>query len=212
MVEKKKKNAYHHGNLRPALINAGLEILSKDGISGLSIRKAARWAGVSHTAPYRHFQSKHDLIDAIAEEGFRMLTDALNGVLSKEYPTYFDRLAAAGTAYVTFARTYPSHLHVMFSKERKRIIPETLSERTPTNAFAPILEIIKKGQNQGFIRRDKSSYFLALTYWTVMHGLSGILNEEQLLGTTKTDAELAKQLMEVAFFGSGADGSESDIG
>ena len=64
---------YHHGDLKNALIQAGVKILSKEGISGLSLRKVARQAGVSHAAPYAHFADKQALIAAISTEGYKQL-------------------------------------------------------------------------------------------------------------------------------------------
>src|SRR5215467_776183 len=61
---------YHHGDLRAALIRAGLAILAEEGVQALTLRAAARRAGVSHNAPYRHFADKEALLAAIAEEGF----------------------------------------------------------------------------------------------------------------------------------------------
>jgi AcrR family transcriptional regulator len=73
-VPRKRPDAYQHGDLRPALIQAGLKLLTEGGTRSLSLRAAAQLAGVSHAAPYRHFRDKDALVAAIAEEGFRLLT------------------------------------------------------------------------------------------------------------------------------------------
>ncbi len=75
-----KKKTYHHGDLKNALIKAGVEILAKDGVSGLSLRKVALRAGVSHSAPYSHFADKQALIAAISTEGFRQLYEKVSMV------------------------------------------------------------------------------------------------------------------------------------
>ena len=67
------KKSYHHGDLKNALIKAGIEILAQEGVGELSLRKVAQKAGVSHTAPYAHFTDKQALIAAISTEGFRLL-------------------------------------------------------------------------------------------------------------------------------------------
>ena len=68
---------YHHGDLRDALIRAGLEILENEDAHALSLRKVARQAGVSHAAPYRHFEDKNSLLSAIATQGFQLLSAAM---------------------------------------------------------------------------------------------------------------------------------------
>src|SRR6185436_10216828 len=73
-VQRKRADAYQHGDLRHALIQAGLKLLGEGGLPALSLRAAAQLAGVSHAAPYRHFKDKDALVAAIAEEGFRLPT------------------------------------------------------------------------------------------------------------------------------------------
>ena len=78
-----KKKTYHHGDLKNALIRAGVDILAKDGVTGLSLRKVALKAGVSHSAPYAHFADKQALIAAISTEGFRQLYERVSRVTEK---------------------------------------------------------------------------------------------------------------------------------
>src|SRR3954465_9962216 len=76
-VQRKPRDAYQHGDLRHALIQAGLKLLGEHGAAGLSLRAAAELAGVSHAAPYRHFRDKNALVAAIAEEGYKLLTRSM---------------------------------------------------------------------------------------------------------------------------------------
>src|SRR5579885_21125 len=71
------RKTYHHGNLREALIEASLDLIAESGPKALTLREAARRAGVSHNAPYRHFQDKDDLLAAVAAQGFRELNQAM---------------------------------------------------------------------------------------------------------------------------------------
>lgn len=99
-------NDYHHGDLRRALIAAGLTILEADGSDALSLREVARRAGVSHNAPYRHFADREALLAAIAAAGFEQWGDAMTA-------TGGDRLEI-GVAYVKFAVDHPQLFDLMF--------------------------------------------------------------------------------------------------
>ena len=93
-VARKPAHAYQHGNLREALIQAGLKLLGEAGVQGLSLRAAAQLAGVSHAAPYRHFKDKDALVAAVAEQGFRLLTAAPCATSSRAAPPRAPRASA----------------------------------------------------------------------------------------------------------------------
>ena len=104
-----RKRPYHHGDLRETLLAASLRVIETDGVEGLSLREAARRAGVTHGAPYHHFRDKADLLDALAEEGFGRLRDLMQA--SRALRTRPDeRLAVIGLAYVRFAVENPGFL------------------------------------------------------------------------------------------------------
>ena len=106
-------NAYHHGDLRGALIEAGLAILAEAGDpAALSLREAARRAGVSAMAPYRHFPDKGALLAAIAGVGFQRLAAAQIEADAHDDPAA--ALTAQGIAYVAFARAEPALFRLMF--------------------------------------------------------------------------------------------------
>lgn len=108
---------YHHGDLRRTLLEAAAASIETDGVDALSLRQLARDAGVSHAAPSRHFRDKQALLDALAEDGFRRLSDALEQATDGEATTSeavraeFEALAMA---YVGFALTQPTLLTLMF--------------------------------------------------------------------------------------------------
>jgi AcrR family transcriptional regulator len=100
---------YHHGNLKEALLRAALELIAKKGPAGFTFAEAARWAGVSPAAPYRHFRDRDELLANIALRGFQQFEAALAKAWNDGRPdpmTAFDRL---GKAYLAFARTEPAY-------------------------------------------------------------------------------------------------------
>ncbi|MEU1123069.1 TetR/AcrR family transcriptional regulator [Streptomyces sp. NPDC005899] len=100
--------AYHHGDLRRAVLTAALDTIAADGPDALSLRSLARRAGVSHSAPAHHFKDRTGLLTAVAAEGYALLADALT-----EAPDLRER----GVAYVRFAIGHPAHFQVMFRPE-----------------------------------------------------------------------------------------------
>jgi AcrR family transcriptional regulator len=104
---------YHHGDLSRALVDAGRRILEAEGPAALSLRAVAREAGVSPAAPYHHFKDKSELLDAIAEEGWRELGAAIaDGRAAIEDPRM--ALTEIGVAYVRFARRNPALYRLMY--------------------------------------------------------------------------------------------------
>lgn len=104
---------YHHGDLSRALVTAGRRILESEGAAALSLRAVAREAGVSPAAPYHHFKDKGELLDAVAEEGWRELGEAIaRGRAEAQNPR--SALTEIGVAYVTFARQNPALYRLMY--------------------------------------------------------------------------------------------------
>src|SRR5881628_3792693 len=107
---------YHHGDLPRALLDAALHIVETRGTAALTLRAAARSAGVSQAAPYRHFTNKEAILAAVAEEGFRSLMTAIRqATAAGDGP--LGRLRGVGIGYVTFATSHPSHFRVIFGRE-----------------------------------------------------------------------------------------------
>ena len=120
-VTKKAPDAYQHGDLREALIDAGVKLLMEGGADALSLRGAAQLAGVSHAAPYRHYKDKDALIAAIAERGFRLLTAKMRSHLEASGARKADRkLVALGVGYVMFGMEHPAYLQLIFGGFRSR--------------------------------------------------------------------------------------------
>ena len=118
---------YHHGDLRRALVDAARRLLESEGPTALSLRAVAREAGVSPAAPYHHFKDKAELLDAVAQEGW----DVLSGLMSeaKNGAEGLQQLTALGIAYVCFARDNPALYRVMYDAARdKEALPMDVQE------------------------------------------------------------------------------------
>ncbi len=179
MVSRKKPGPYHHGDLRHALIQVALNLVSEKGIAGLTLRETARLAGVSQAAPYRHFVDKNALLLAVAEEGFRAMHRQIVETLRTAPPDVASRLSAIGVGYVTFAVDHPAHFRIMFAQELARGTASPTAEETAMAAFKELAEEILKGQAVGALRQEEP-LALALACWSIAHGLAGILIERLL--------------------------------
>ena len=174
-----KKRTYHHGDLKNALIKAGVEILAKDGVSGLSLRKVAMKAGVSHAAPYAHFADKQALIAAISTEGFRQLYERVSGVAEKYQNQPEKQLVEVAWAYVQFAMDDRDRFKVMFSGvlEKEKEYPDFVTESQRN--FQLVKMIVEANQASGRLRSGDSA-LVALSAWGIIHGFIMLMLEGQI--------------------------------
>ena len=105
--------AYHHGNLRAAIVEATVKLVEERGAEHVTVREAARRAGVSSGAPFRHFPTKTALMTAVAEEGMVRLVEAIDHGLAQSDANPFARLSAMAGAYFTWAVQNPTHYRVL---------------------------------------------------------------------------------------------------
>ena len=108
------KRGYHHGNLREALIEAALELIEEKGPTGFTLSEAAKQAGVTPAAVYRHFAGREDLIAEIARQGYGIFGDLMDYAYQSGQPSALASFEATGRAYLAFARKYPGHYVAMF--------------------------------------------------------------------------------------------------
>ncbi|MGR3322073.1 MAG: TetR/AcrR family transcriptional regulator [Pseudooceanicola sp.] len=109
-----KKRGYHHGNLRQALVDAALELIEAKGPTGFTLSEAAKQAGVTPAAVYRHFEGREDLIAEAARQGYEIFADLMQYAYDKGQPSALASFEATGRAYLAFARKYPGHYIAMF--------------------------------------------------------------------------------------------------
>lgn len=108
------RKGYHHGNLREALVDAVLKLISEKGPNGFSFAEAARRAGVSPAAPYRHFKDRDALMAETAKRGFDLFADALERAWNGGAPSPLSSFEAVERAYLNFARREPAYFAAMF--------------------------------------------------------------------------------------------------
>jgi AcrR family transcriptional regulator len=177
-----RKKSYHHGDLKNALIKAGADILSKEGVSALSLRKVAQKAGVSHAAPYAHFTDKQALIAAISTEGYKKLYEKIAQVAEQYRSDPLRRLVEASWAYVQFALDEPDHFKVTLSGmiEKEQDYPAFVE--TARQTFSLVVDVVAQCQQAGILRKGAAD-LTAVGVWALIHGFVTLLLENQISHT-----------------------------
>lgn len=153
---------YHHGDLRAACLRAARELLEENGSAGLSLRATARRAGVSPTAPYRHYADREALVSAVAAEGYRELAEQL--AAAHRSPSTADDLAAVAVAYVRFALDHPALFRAMFAE------PCDPGDVDRAAATAAIAEYVGTIVRHAFPGAEPAAMSTAV--WALVHGLA----------------------------------------
>lgn len=165
----KKRKPYHHGNLREALLQAAIALIADVGPIAFTLREVARRAGVSHNAPYRHFRDKDDLMTAVATEGYRELTAAMQEAARKQTRA-LDCLKHAGLAYIEFALRRPEHFAVMFDAPYSGE-SHAESNDAAKEAFTTLVAVVKGAQQAGELAPGDAVEYAYLA-WTMVHGVA----------------------------------------
>ena len=152
---------YHHGDLRAAMLAAAGRIIEKEGLAGLSVREAARRAGVSHNAPYRHFPEREALLAALAGEGFALLQKSLENRAGREL----------GEAYVRFALEHPQRFRLMFGGA----LPSEKYPELQKQARATFARL-----QSAFAGLGSEADFAAAAAWSLVHGLAHLILDGHL--------------------------------
>ncbi len=167
------RKAYHHGNLKEALIAAALDLISQKGAAGFTFAEAARQAGVSPAAPYRHYRDRDMLMADVAKRGFELFADRLARAWNDGKPRPIDALKRMGGAYLTFAREEPSYYAAMFESG----VPmgdhpdcRAASDRafqTLKLACDAVIAAMRDG-------RKPPALMMALHVWSISHGIASL--------------------------------------
>jgi AcrR family transcriptional regulator len=164
---------YHHGNLKEALIRAALELIAEKGPAGFTFAEAARWAGVSPAAPYRHFRDRDELLADVARRGFEQFATALEAAWDGGRPDPMTAFERTGKAYLAFARTEPSYYSAMFEAG----VPlEANPELTAAGdrAFAVIRSASERLIERLPAGQRPPALMVALHIWSMSHGIASL--------------------------------------
>ena len=175
----KPERAYHHGDLRNALIDAGLTALEAHDASELSLRALARELGVSANAVYRHFADKDALLSALAAEGFRRFAaEQAQAHVAEPGAQGGSAELASGLRYVQFAQRHPGLFRLMFG----RFLHASRDPELQAAAVSAFEQLLAQSQPAGHHRNapDEATLMRALAKWSLVHGLSHLMLEGQL--------------------------------
>lgn len=171
--DKKKQRGYHHGNLKQALMAAALDLIAEKGPAGFNFAEAARQAGVSAAAPYRHFRDREALIADVARAGFELFADSLSKAGNAEPADPLTALQNIGKAYLEFARMQPAYYSAMFEAGLSTTEHVELA-RAGDKAF----EVLKMACDGVAVNLPEDtrppSLMMALHIWSLAHGIASL--------------------------------------
>lgn len=167
------RRGYHHGNLREALLDAALELIAAKGPAGFTIAEAARLAGVSPAAPYRHFRDADALLAEVALRGFERLAEALTKAWNGGQPNPVTAFEDMGRAYLAFARNEPAYYAAMFDS---RIATEAHPglQAASDRAFQVLRDAAEVVSAAFPKERRPPALMIALHVWAMSHGIASL--------------------------------------
>ncbi len=168
-----KRRGYHHGNLKDALVNAALDLISERGPAGFTFADAARAAGVSAAAPYRHFRDRDELVAEVARRGFEQFADKLRRAWDSGRPDPVNAFDRVGHAYLNFARDEAAAYSAMFESG----LPPS-STRELQQAADKAFEVLKQASEAlcASLPADERAppMMVALHMWAMSHGIASL--------------------------------------
>jgi AcrR family transcriptional regulator len=168
-----ERRGYHHGNLREALVAAARELIAENGPAGFTVAEAARRAGVSPAAPYRHFRDAESLLAEVARRGFEEFSAALSRAWNNGRPDAIGAFEALGRAYLAFARDEPAYYAAMFEARLDAEAHPGLAA-AGENAFAVLREAAETLCARASVAARPPSLMVALHVWSMAHGIASL--------------------------------------
>ena len=168
-----ERRGYHHGNLREALVEAATTLIAQKGPAGFTIAEAARLAGVSPAAPYRHFRDAEALLAEVALRGLERFAAALSAAWNDGRPDKLRAFEAIGRAYLAFARDEPAHYAAMF-EARIALDAHPGLQAAGDRAFAVLRDAADQLVAALPRERRPPSLMIALHIWAMAHGIASL--------------------------------------
>ena len=167
-----RRDSYHHGNLREALLAAALRLIAERGPAGFSFAEVARAAGVSPAAPYRHFRDRNALVAEIARQGYERFADGLEAGWAEGRPDPVTAIENCGKAYLAFARSEPAAYAAMFDTGFPLEADVTLL-RASERAFGVLRRAAEAACGTlGASPARPPALMVALHLWAMAHGIA----------------------------------------
>ena len=181
---KKPSRPYHHGDMRTAVIAAALKLIVARGDVTFTVREIAVLVGVSHTALYRHFDSKKAVLAAVAEEGYREL---------------IRRLAAADEVdkmiqdYIAFAVSHPGYFRAMYHAELGQKEHFPVLNDLAAQAGQRLIDVVASSEKPGWVRSNDQINAMVSACWALAHGMSDLIIAQQLPAALLSDPNQLSQ-------------------
>jgi len=193
-MSRSKTRAYHHGDLREALIASGRKLLEEKGVRGFTLRECARRAEVSHAAPAHHFASMDDLLAELVRRGFEELAASMTAEAHRVEDEPAARLVGLGVGYMAFAAANPVLFQLMFSQEAVRL--EAKQSADGAEAVRGLLAVTVEdvlGHASGEVRQRMVDFA-----WATMHGFITLVLEGGIGGRDSSRALKTRGLAALA--------------
>ena len=187
-----RKESYHHGDLRKALIAAAEAVLAETGVEGFSLRQVAKRVGVSHSAPAHHFGDAQGLLSALAAEGFRRFLAAMLARQAAASDDPREQMLAQAVGYLNFAEASPALFRLMFGSER--VWPSTLElAEAGQAAYRALVEGVAR--LRGLAPDDPALTPDVLACWSLAHGFAHLVIGRRMVPVEGLSREAREALL-----------------
>jgi AcrR family transcriptional regulator len=196
------KPRYHHGDLRNALLKAGLDILEEEGLSALSLRAVAARAGVSRSAPAYPFGNLRGLLTALVTIAYTRFAAAMADERARSAPEAIEQMRAAGRGYIAFARRNPALFRLMFSSVQIDADNAELRQASEA-AYQQLVEISRPAADHLGATSDAERREIANLVWASTHGYAHLLVDGHMQASDGGEPDPPPDIAQLLFGGGG---------